>query len=150
MVYTFRLISNEVENFLRDFELLPDQSFFDFHLAIQEELHYDTSQIASFFLCNQNWEKQQEITLFEMAEDESGDMVVMDVARLSDFVVEKKQKILYVFDFFNERGFFIELIDLPGKATGACYPCCVKRQGRPPRQLIMNDNLFDDSYLDEA
>ena len=33
MVFKFRLISNEQDDFIRDFEILDDQTFFDFHMA---------------------------------------------------------------------------------------------------------------------
>ena len=64
MIYKLRMISHEEEQFVRDFEVLSGQTFYDLHVAIQKELRFDTSQIASFYLCNDKWEKEIEITLF--------------------------------------------------------------------------------------
>ena len=70
MIYKFRLLSSEKDDFVRDFEVSSDQTFYDLHLVIQYNCHYDTSQIASFYLCNSDWEKENEITLFELSEEQ--------------------------------------------------------------------------------
>lgn len=165
MIFTFRLISNEQENFVRDFEIKHDQTFYDLHVAIQENLHYDKSQIASFFICNEKWEKEQEITLFELSEEEASRVIVMDAAHIGEFIKEKKQKLLYVFDVFNERSFYIEVADIHKKDQNLKYPVCTHAKGSAPQQIIMdqifmNKNLsenfeiseppLDDEYLDEG
>ncbi len=165
MVYTFRLISNEQEDFIRDFEIRSDQTFYDLHVAIQNNLHYDKSQIASFFICNKKWEKEQEITLFELSDEESSRVIVMDAAHIGEFIKEKKQKLLYVFDVFNERSFYIEVADINEKEKNIKYPVCTHSKGSAPQQIIMDqilmnkdftedfqisETLLDDDYLDET
>ena len=149
MVLKFRLISNEQDDFIRDFELLAEQTFFHFHLAIQDNLHYDKSQIASFFICNSNWEKGQEISLFELSEEESAKVITMDSAHLGDHVGEVHDKMIYVFDVFNERLFFIELVDKYRRDPSLKYPRCSLEKGKSPRQLLM-DNLFGSSDLSDS
>ena len=78
MVSVFRLISDELDNFRRDFEIKSDQSFYDLHIAIQNNLCYDKSQVASFFICDDNWEKLQEITLVGISDEESHKLLFMD------------------------------------------------------------------------
>ena len=141
MVLKFRLISNEQDDFVRDFEILAEQTFFDLHMAIQGNLHFDKSQIASFFICNQDWEKEQEITLFELTEEESASVITMENARIIDHMLEEHDKMVYVFDVFNERMFFIELADKHSKDTSNEYPICSFEKGQPPQQLLM-DKLF--------
>lgn len=150
MVFKFRLISNEEKDFIRDIELLSDQTFYDFHRAITHNLHYDKSQIASFFISNENWEKLEEITLFDMSEGGiEGKIHVMDKTYLKDFIKEPRQRLLYVFDFFNERLFFIELIDIHEKKEKHAYPLIVLEKGSPPRQLLIDDTSFEDLNFDE-
>ena len=141
MVLKFRLISNEQDDFIRDFEILDEQTFFHFHLAIQENLHFDKSQIASFFVCGQDWEKELEITLFELTEEENATVLVMDSTILSDHVTSVHDKLLYVFDVFNERLFFIELAGTSDPVPGRQYPCCTFQQGHVPQQILM-DEIF--------
>jgi hypothetical protein len=141
MVYKFRLISNEKEDFIRDFEVRSDQSFYDLHQAIQKNLYYDQSQIASFFLCNDRWEKAQEITLFDLSDEPDQKTMVMDNTRFSEHIHELKQKLLYVFDVFNERAFFIEVAEIKEDSPGKSYPACTLSKGSPPVQIIM-DQVF--------
>jgi hypothetical protein len=35
----------------------------DFHNLLQDELEFDKSQMASFFMATDNWEKEEEFTL---------------------------------------------------------------------------------------
>ena len=66
MVYRFIVLSDEDEAFIREFEFLETQSLLDFHNSLQEELEFDKSQIASFYMATESWEKEEEFTLFDM------------------------------------------------------------------------------------
>jgi hypothetical protein len=104
MVYKFVVLSDEDESFVREFEFLDTHTLLDFHNLIQDELEFDKSQMASFFMATDNWEKEEEFTLFDMGTGSS----TMEVAVLEDIIFRKNQKLLYVFDFFNERALFVE------------------------------------------
>lgn len=167
MSYKFRLLSNEVDDFIRDFEVRSDQTFYDLHLAIQKNLHWDYSQIASFFFCNNQWEKEQEITLFDLSDEPATQTILMDSTKFSDYIKALKQKLLYVFDIFNERIFFIEVVEIKEDSPDKTYPSCTYSEGSPPIQIIM-DQIFlsrdpsqtmddfgigitdDDSFLDDS
>ena len=60
MIYLFRIISDENSDFFRDLVIDGKNTFLDFHHTLQENLGYDASQLASFFITNEFWEKQQE------------------------------------------------------------------------------------------
>ena len=141
MIYKFRLLSNEVDDFIRDFEVSSDQTFYDLHNAIQKNLHWDQSQIASFFFCNNDWEKEQEITLFDLADEPNNQTMVMESTKFSDHIKQLKQKLLYVFDIFNERTFFIEVVEIKEDKPGKTLPSCTYSEGFPPVQVTM-DKIF--------
>jgi len=149
MLYRFRLISNEEEDFLRDFEVSGTHTFYDFHMAIQNEMKYDKSQISSFFLCNEDWEKEREITLFGLSDEEIPELLIMDKEKIGDHIHEKKQKLLYVFDVFNERSFYIEVLDILKEPALPSPPRCCKSRGHAPQQILL-DQMFNDrsSFLD--
>ena len=149
MVYKFRLISDEVKDFVRDVELLSGQNFYDFHKLLVEDLNYDITQIASFFLTNNNWEKQREFTLFDMSEESGFSSVRMDKALLRDYIEEDKQRFLYIFDFFNERGLFIELVETGDQNNSSKYPRITFSSGNPPVQILGDSNNFGDFTFDE-
>jgi hypothetical protein len=132
MVYKFVVLSDEDESFVREFEFLDSHSLMDFHSLIQEELEFDKSQMASFFLATDNWEKEEEFTLFDMGTGSS----TMDDAVLEDVIFRKNQKLLYVFDFFNERALFIEYTGEAKEVAGREYPVCTNSKGIPPKQVV--------------
>ncbi len=132
MVYKFVLLSDEDESFVREFEFLDSHTLMDFHNIIQEELEYDKSQMASFFLATDSWEKEEEFTLFDMGTGSS----TMEVAVLEDIIFRKNQKLLYVFDFFNERSFFVEYTGEAKEIDGREYPSCTNSKGVPPKQVV--------------
>jgi hypothetical protein len=132
MVYKFVVLSDEDDSFVREFEFLDSQSLMDFHSLIQEELEFDKSQMASFFLATDNWEKEEEFTLFDMGTGSS----TMDDAVLEDVIFRKNQKLLYVFDFFNERSLFVEYTGEAKEIDGREYPACTNSKGVPPKQVV--------------
>ncbi len=138
MVYLFRMLSDENQDFCRDVVIKGTDTFLDFHYCIQENLRYDASQLASFFLTSENWEKQQEITLIDMMEEEGPEAVTMDQAAIQDFVTEIAARMIYVFDFFSERAYFIELIEKSDAASHKKTPFVGYEQGDPPPQIAVD------------
>lgn len=138
MIFKFRLISSEKDDFVRDFDISSDQTFYDLHMAIQKNCKYDPSQIASFFLCNNEWEKETEITLFEINERIGSATLAMDKSLLSDHIIELKQKLIYIFDIFNERAFFIEVVAIRDDDPSKSYPRCTFSEGTPPVQILLD------------
>jgi hypothetical protein len=149
MVLKFRLISDEQDDFIRDIEILDKQTFLQLHETIQDNLQFDKSQVASFFICNQEWEKEQEITLFELSEEESAKVLVMDNTIIGDYMKEAHDKMIYVYDVFNERLFFIELAEILEQDDSKAYPECSFEQGQPPQQVFM-DAIFHPQPQEES
>jgi hypothetical protein len=133
MVYRFIILSDEVDDFRRDILIDSDATFYDLHVAILDSVGYQKDQMTSFFICGEDWVKEKEITLVEMDTGSEEDNYVMDATRLSDFLDEERQKLLYVFELLTERAFFIELQKI---LTGKSQPIaqCVKSVGNPPVQ----------------
>jgi len=133
MNYKFVLLSDEVDDFRRDILIDSDATFFELHEAILESVGYTKDQMTSFFICDEDWNKEKEITLVEMDTSSEEDNYVMDSVRLSDLVTEEKQKLLYIFEFLTERSFFMELREIiTGKSQAKAE--CVFRKGNPPVQ----------------
>ncbi len=136
MVYKFVVLSDEDESFVREFEFLDTHTLLDFHNLIQDELEFDKSQMASFFMTTDNWEKEEEFTLFDMGAGSS----TMDSAVLEDIIFRKNQKLLYVFDFFNERALFVEYTGETKEIDGRELPACTNSKGVPPKQVVFGGN----------
>ncbi len=108
MIFLFRIISDENPDFFRDLVAGGSDTFLDFHNTLQKELGYDPSQLASFFITNHQWEKEQEITLIDMNQDPDIETFTMEQATLEEHIGEINQRLLYLFDFFSDRAFFID------------------------------------------
>ncbi|GHV24226.1 hypothetical protein FACS1894176_00020 [Bacteroidia bacterium] len=139
MIYRFIIVSDEVDNFRRDITIDSDATFFELHEAILAAAGYEKDQITSFFTCNDDWEKQTEITLIDMGSDADEDIYVMEGSRLSD-LLDEGQKLIYVFEPLTERCFFMELREI---TTGKNQekPQVVKSVGNPPQQISLMEEL---------
>jgi hypothetical protein len=153
MIYLFRIISDEDQEFYRDLVIDGSDTFLDFHRVLQQDLRYDPSLLASFFITNENWEKKQEITLIDMMDDPEVPAVTMEQVTLDEYVTEEAQRMIYVFDFFSERAFFIELLEQSDLVSPRETPFIGDARGEPPPQTAL-DQLLDtsgntDEWLDE-
>lgn len=142
MVYRFIIISDEVDNFVREIKIDSEATFYDLHKAILKSTGYKDDQMTSFFMCDDDWEKHQEITLEDMSSSSEEDSFVMSETKLSDFFEDEKQKMVYVFDPLSERVFFIELSEiLIGKDLEK--PVCSRKEGDAPKQTIDFDQQLN-------
>ena len=97
MIFKFTIISDEVDNFVRIIEIDSEATFLDLHDAILESVNYEKDQMTSFFLCADDWEKKQEVTLVEMESSSEYDNLVMEDIRLEELLEDEKQKLLFVY-----------------------------------------------------
>lgn len=135
MVYRFILISDEVDDFVREIKIDPEATFYDLHKAILESTGYKDDQMTSFFTCDEDWEKEKEITLEDMSSNSEEDSWVMKETRLNELLEDEKQKMIYVFDPMTERVFFIELAEIiTGQDLSAAV--CSRKEGEAPQQTI--------------
>ena len=106
MVYRFTIISDEVDNFRREIQIDSDATFLDFHNAILKSVGYPNDQMTSFFICDDNWEKETEVTLEDMGTTSDMDSWIMEETPLSELLEDEKQHLLYIFDPLADRAFF--------------------------------------------
>jgi hypothetical protein len=144
-VYRFRVTFEDYDDVYRDIEIKSKQTFEDLHKIIQKSINFDSSQLASFYMSDDNWGKGQEITLMDMSEPDMDDEderpgnkkpapITMKDARLADFILDPHQKIYYVFDFMAMWTFYVELIKIiPGPDNGE-YPRVVRSVHEAPKQ----------------
>jgi len=150
MIFLFRIISDENPDFFRDLVAGGSDTFLDVHSTLQKELGYDPTQLASFFICNQQWEKEQEITLIDMMQEPGVTTYIMDQVTLDEHFTELNQRMLYLFDFFSDRAFFIELIEMEDEISPRLTPFIGHRKGDPPPQLAMDLLMDDPQELEET
>ncbi|NPA36932.1 MAG: plasmid pRiA4b ORF-3 family protein [Chlorobi bacterium] len=141
MVLYIRLLSHDVEDFVMEVAVNSDATFMDLHSFLQKELGFDPSNMASFVITDSDWNRQKEISLVKMNEDDDS-VVLMEEASLGDYLKNRKQRLMYVFDFFSERAFFMEVFEIREGVLKS--PELLKKEGKVPPQIAIDDNLTDD------
>lgn len=144
MIYKFCIVSDEVDNFKLEIAIDSDDTFLRLRNAILDSIGYTKDQLDSFFICDDDWTKRQEITLEEMDTDSDEDTWLMEDTRLNDLIEDEGQKLIYVFDYLTDRCFFMEMKEMqPGKSL--LDPLCQRKVGNAPKQVIdieeMNESL---------
>ncbi|MGM9828267.1 MAG: hypothetical protein ACI30O_08765 [Muribaculaceae bacterium] len=142
MVFNFRLVSDEIENFKREIQISSEATFYDLKDAICESVGYDKNEMCSFFLCDKGWEKEKEITVEDMGTDSDVDAYIMDECVLSDYIDDEGQRLMFTYDYLNDRSFFLEMREM---ITGRDLrdPLCTLSLGQAPKQFIEPESIFD-------
>lgn len=141
MVYRFKLVSDEVSNFSREIEIDSENTFLQLRNAILESVNYTKDELDSFFLCNDEWEREDEITLEDMGNSASDqDLWLMENTPLSELIEDEGQKVSFVFDYLTERSFFMELKEMiPDREL--VEPICTVKVGKAPQQFVDMDEF---------
>ena len=146
MIFTFLILSDEVEDFRREISIDSDATFLDFYRVIVASTGFSDKEMASFFLCDEKWRKEKEITLVEMDTYSDEDSYIMEECVLGDFLEDENQKMMFVFDYLTERALYIELSEIitgkkqlqprctlsVGEAPSAAGAPCSARSNQPP------------------
>jgi len=141
-IYKFKTFVEDNEDIYREIEILSSQTFEDFHGIIQDAFKFDKKHSASFFVSDDYWRKDQEVTLkkedLELDEEEIKLKVapkkLMATTKIARFIESPRQRFLYVFDPAVKWTFCLELMKiLPDNPKGS-YPAIVKSIGNPPKQ----------------
>ncbi len=134
MIFRFLLLSDEVADFKREIKIDANGTFLDFYHAIVACTNFDEKEMASFYLCDSAWRKKQEITLVEMDTYSDEDSYIMEECVLNDFLEDEKQKLMFVFDYLNDRALYIELSEIiTGKNLKTAQ--CTLSTGDAPQQI---------------
>ena len=147
MIFHFKILSQEHKNFRLEVELSKRHTFFDFHSIIQKSLGYESHQLASFFISDKKWLKEKEISMLDLGINGAA-YFIMQKTNLTDLIHTKGQKLLYTFDFLNDRSLLIELTDIiMEKNLNA--PLVTLKLGDTPMQVLGEDvDVIDQESLD--
>lgn len=158
MVYKFRIILDTNEDVFRDIAIESTNNLEDFHNAIVNAFGFDGLEVASFYTCDDTWNQEDEIPMFDIG-DTPGQVKTMTDYALEDILNNQNSKIIYVYDFINMWTFLVELAAIEEPAAGASYPELLFSHGIMPIEAdeknfesdndIDNFNEFDDDFDDE-
>lgn len=133
MIYKFRVILDAKEDIFRDIAIEKEATLEDLHNTIVNAFGFDGSEMASFYTCDDEWNQEDEIPLFDTG-DVPGEMRIMNNFILEDNLDKYQSKIIYVYDFFNMWTFLVELAAIEEKEQGETYPSLLFSHGELPEE----------------
>ncbi len=136
MIYRIKYICEEVDGFVRELKIDSEATFLDLNNAVLASCGYADDQMTSFFLCDEEWERKEQITREDMGTSgyDDEDIYVMADTRLSELIEEEEQHLEYVFDPFNDRSFYLDVKEIiPGQHLEEAE--VVRSKGDAPVQI---------------
>jgi len=160
LVYRFRLISEDHDYFIRDIEILPGQTFLDFHSVILESTDLTSCSKASFFLTDKMYKKDREISLKSEKRqirkyDEDLDEIIsqtivpplMKKSKLKNYIEDPHQKMIYEFHGNEYHSFHIELLKIIQSDNTWSYPRCTKKSGELPKKAELPSLIITETIV---
>lgn len=170
MVFRIKFICEEVDGFVREVKIDSDATFLDLNKIILKSCKYPDDQLTSFYLCNDEWQRGEQITREDMGFSSSDeDVYIMEKTRLSELIEDEEQHLEFVFDPFSNRSFFLDVKEVIfGEHLAEAE--IVRAKGDAPQQIEMSnddpltlikggkkkaaaaddDYGYDSSYLDDV
>ncbi|WP_010182119.1 IS1096 element passenger TnpR family protein [Aquimarina agarilytica] len=145
MIYRFRIILDIEEDVFRDIEIEKTATAEEFHNSITQAFGFDGTEMASFYISNDQWDQGEEISLFDMS-DGSSPVRLMNETSLEDITSEKQTRLLYVYDFLSMWTFMVELAEIATPEAGRTYPNLMFAHGELPDSAP--DKNFESESLD--
>ncbi|MDD6475710.1 MAG: hypothetical protein PUF74_09345 [Sodaliphilus pleomorphus] len=133
MIYKFLVGSEESENFKLEIKIDSEDTFMRLRNTILDASGYSKEQMDSFYICDDDWHKEKEVTVMDMGSDSDEDVWIMDDTPLDELLDEEGQKLKFVFDYMTERYFYMVLKEtIPGKSLHD--PLCTRKEGKAPKE----------------
>jgi hypothetical protein len=148
LIYRFKITCEESDNFLREIEIQPGQTFLDFHHIMVDSSELLHCENASFFMTDKKYKKDREISLKPAKRqvrkyDEDIDQVVTDTVmlpvmkteKIKNYIEDPHQKMIYEFSGRQVFSFQIELYKIIQTDGVISYPQCIKKIGELPKPV---------------
>jgi len=133
MIYKIRVILNIKEDVIRDFAIQKTATLEDFHNLITDAFGFTGNEMASFYRSDEEWVQGEEFPLFDMSEGANGITPMCNI-KIDQVLKNKKDKLIYVYDFFNMWSFYVDVIDIDFDQKDLETPCLLFSLGNAPNE----------------
>jgi len=153
MIYKFRAILDAEEDVFRDIAIQEEDTLEDLHNAIVNAFGFDGLEVASFYTCDDQWNQEDEIPMFDIG-DVAGEQKIMSDYALNQLLGNDQTKIIYVYDFINMWTFLVELAAVEEEEIGVIYPNLLFSHGElpaiaPEKEFEAEGEDFYDEFEDD-
>ncbi len=149
--YHYRLVSPDSEEFAMEIKIKDNQTFRDFHNAICEYLSQQSEKFASFFICDEKWNKGEEIVCKIPGKGNKKPpkgSLLMKKSKLKDYT-DLDTKLIYESDFLYTTSLRIQMIDMSPAKQKDIYPNLVSKEGELPLHAFGKEIMMDDKEANE-
>ncbi len=109
MIFRFKIISDKAEDFVLHIDADAKSTFFELHEAIQFACKFDSAELTTFFLADEEWDKGIEIVMFQDDSTNHNHAPDMKHTSLETLLKEPEDKLIYTFDVINQKSLYIQL-----------------------------------------
>ena len=153
MIYKFRAILDAEEDVFRDIAIQEKDTLEGLHNAIVNAFGFDGLEVASFYTCDDQWNQEDEIPMFDTG-DVAGEQKIMSDYALNQLLGKDQTKIIYVYDFINMWTFLVELAAVEEEEIGVIYPNLLFSHGElpaiaPEKEFEAEGEDFYDEFEDD-
>ena len=151
LIYRFRMTSEEQEDFIREIEIQPTQTFLDFHDIILSCADIEPCQNAFFYTTDKKYKDHQEISYKQKKkkvrkyDDELDEIIteekvlhLMKNSKLNAFIEDPHQKMIYEYQGKEFFVFHLELFKIIKTEESIFLPRCVKSVGELPKKVDLS------------
>ena len=146
MLYRFRIILDAEDDVFRDIEIMANSTLEDLHNTILQSFGFDGTEMASFYISDDNWNQGEEISQFDISEGLDS-VRLMNETSLDDVVSESQTKLIYVYDFLSMWTFLVELAEIAEPDPQMDYPNLLFVHGQLPTAAPEKEFEADDDDL---
>ncbi|MCX6286131.1 MAG: hypothetical protein NTY96_03375 [Bacteroidetes bacterium] len=142
LIYRFRVTANDHDDFLREIEIQPNQTFLDFHHLLVETAELRNSIGAIFFMTDKKNKVRHEIThkttkkQVRRFDDDLGEVVIETVtmplmknSKLKNYIEDPHQTMNYEFHGKETFTMHIELFKILQSENMISYPRLARKTG---------------------
>lgn len=142
LIYRFRVNTSDSEDFMREIDIKPNQSFLEFHYILVETAELKGTTGASFFMTDKKNRINHEITLkstkkqIRRFDDDLGEVVMetktlplMKDTRIKNLIEDPHQRLVYQVQGKDPMTFQIDLYKIIQSENFVSYPRVSRKQG---------------------
>ncbi|MES2702893.1 MAG: hypothetical protein V4649_09655 [Bacteroidota bacterium] len=134
-VLRFRIYWEDDDQTYRDIELLGNQTFLDFHNAINKAFEFDGKHPGSFYESNDKWIYGRQISSEVLVNKKDAPALSMLKTPVSALIALPDQKFMYVYDPVKKWTFMVELTSVSKEEVyKRVYPFLLRKEGIAPAQ----------------
>jgi hypothetical protein len=135
-IFRFKCTIEDYDDLYRLIEVKSGCTFQSFRDSILQSFGFDNHRDASFFMSDDNWRMEDEITSGKLTLKGKESKATMEDSKLSKFINDPHQKIILIYDYSQQWIFHLELVNIaPSPKEGITYPYLYKSVGIAPKQF---------------